>query len=277
MALKILLCWCLAVSLAMAAQRAPAKLKPSHRKAHEAIKTWVRQGKRGQMPKGPTGLLRIYYNTAKKLQKTPGKEHRARYYYGILASYEYEIDDVEARIAAIDTIIERNRRLAKHHRWRLTAQFLTYQEEARLKDAGGVENLYSAQRAWCFGGQYAYGNLEQEWTVDACAFSGRGNVGADNAARYFQQDVSSQGLLLKPAWWKVLSDGEAAVGLGLPMMWRQVDYTEPTGATVVNRSSFPVGLSMEGRWMFTPRWGFTSSAGWFGQSLLWSLGASYGL
>lgn len=163
------------------------------------------------------------------------------------------------------------------NRWRLSANYLTYQEQAVLKDSAGRENLYSAQQGWCVGGQWARGNLEQEWSIDACAFATQGNVGAENSARYFQKDVSSRGLFLKPTWWKVLSEGEAAFGIGMPIMFNHVDYSEPSGTTISRRTTVPVGLSVDGRWAFQPERYFTTTAGWFGQSLLWTLGVSWGL
>lgn len=254
-----------------------------------ALVRWLRT-QQGPAPKVSERLLKTYYYLGTLHARLYSKYHSGddspedlRNYRKALAylrgaeAYEHNIDKVEAHLERLEALRQQRVRLTKHLRWRLLAQFLSYQELATLKDPAGEENIYSPQRGYCVGGTAAYGNAMSEWALDACAYVTSGNVGAKVPSRYFQQDVSSTGLYLKPTYWKLLSDGDAGVGIGVPLLLRTVDYTSPAGATVESRRALPFGLSVDGRWRMTRKSQFTTTAALVDGSLLWSLGASYEL
>ena len=140
---------------------------------------------------------------------------------------------------------------------------MSYQESAKLKLANGSEEtIYSPQRGLCVGGQWGYGNVYREWTLDACYFSVRGNVGNSGSTgpTYFQKGITTSGFLFKPTYWKLLNEGEAGIGLGVTGLLRKTDYTKPNNVSVESRLAIPFGLSLEGRWQLSPKWIFTSSA-----------------
>jgi hypothetical protein len=202
---------------------------------------------------------------------------RSKYYLGAAAAYEHEIDKVETRLDFIDKVQTDRKRLISKSRWRGLFQYMSYQELALLKDSVGEEKIYSPQRGFCVGGQFAYGDVVHEWTFDVCGYVTSGNVGAENTNRYFQDSVSSKGILFKPSYWKLLSDGEAGLGFGLPVMLRSVDYTEPAGTTVESRRAVPFGFSVDGRWKLTKKVHLTTTAAMLDGSLLWSFGGLYDL
>lgn len=255
----------------------------------KALNLWVKN-KKGKMPRVSDRLLKSYYflgtlHAQLYTKYSSGEENRedlsnfrkARFFLKAIEPYEYNIDKVEDRLSKIESVrVERMKSLT-HSYWRLMLQYISYQELALLKDAGGEENITSPQRGMCFGGQFAYGNTEYEWALDACAYASSGNVGAKNPARYFQQDVSSKGLYFKPTYWKLLSEGEAGIGLGLPVLLRTVDYTEPAGVTVESRRVIPFGFSIDGRWRMTPGTNLMTTAAMVDGSMLWSIGLSYQL
>lgn len=254
-----------------------------------AINLWVKN-KKGKMPRVNNRLLKSYYflgilHAQLYTKYSSGEENRedltnfrkARFYLKAIEPYEYNIDKVEDRLSKMESVrIERMKAITNSY-WRLMVQYISYQELALLKDAGGEENITSPQRGLCFGGQFAYGNTEYEWALDACAYASSGNVGAKNPARYFQQDVSSKGLYVKPTYWKLLAEGEAGIGLGVPVLLRTVDYTEPAGVTVESRRVIPFGFSVDGRWRMTPTMNLTTTAAMVDGSMLWSIGLIYQL
>ncbi len=254
-----------------------------------ALDAWMRN-KKGKMPRVSPRLLKAYYflgtlHAQLYASHDSGEEdkddiynyRRSKYYLSAAAAYEYEIDKVETRLDYIDKAQADRKRLISKSHWRVLFQYMSYQELALLKDSAGEEKIYSPQRGFCAGGQYAYGDVEHEWTFDICAYATNGNVGAENTARYFQDSVSSKGILFKPSYWKLLSDGEAGLAFGLPVMLRKVDYTEPAGTTVESRRAIPFGFSVDGRWRMTKKTHFTTTAAMLDGSLLWSFGGLYDL
>lgn len=254
-----------------------------------ALDNWMRT-KSGKMPRVTPRLLKAYYflgtlyaqlyashDSGEEDKQDQNHYRRAKYYLGAAAAYEHEIDKVEERIDIIDKIqIDRKRLISKSY-WRGLFQYMSYQELALLKDSVGEEKIYSPQRGFCVGGQFAYGDVLHEWTLDACAYVTSGNVGAENTNRYFQESVSSKGILFKPSYWKLLSDGEAGLGIGLPVMIRKVDYTEPAGTSVQSRRAIPFGFSVDSRWKLTKKTHLTTTAAMVDGSLLWSFGGLYDL
>jgi len=254
-----------------------------------ALDAWMRT-KKGKMPRVSNRLLKSYYflgtlhaqlyashDSGEEDKRDVMNYRRSKYYLTAAAAYEYEIDKVEARLDYIVKAQTDRKRLISKSRWRALFQYMSYQELALLKDSVGEEKIYSPQRGFCAGGQFAYGDVEHEWTFDACLYATSGNVGAENTARYFQDSVSSRGVLFKPSYWKLLSDGEAGLGIGLPVLLRKVDYTEPAGTTVESRRAIPFGVSIDGRWRMTKKTHFTTTAAMLDGSLLWSFGGLYDL
>lgn len=250
---------------------------------------WMRS-KQGSPPKVSERLLKTYYYLGVLHARLYSKHHsgeeaaadlqnyrKALSYLRVAEVYEHNIDKVESHIERLEAIRLRRIKLQKKLYWRLSAQYLSYQELATLKDSAGEEDIYSPQRGYCLGGEVAYGNQFSEWALDACAFVSTGNVGAKVPTRYFQQDVSSTGLYLKPTYWKLLSEGEAALGVGVPVLLRSVDYTDPAGGSVESRRALPFGVSIDGRWRMTQKAHFTTSAAMLDGSMLWSLGVLYSL
>jgi hypothetical protein len=254
-----------------------------------ALDTWMKT-KRGSMPRVSPRLLKAYYflgtlyaqlyashDSGEEDKRDVLHFRRAKYYLGAAAAYEHEIDKVETRLDFIDKVQTDRKRLISKSQWRVLFQYMSYQELALLKDSVGEEKIYSPQRGFCAGGQFAYGDVEHEWTFDICGYVTSGNVGAENINRYFQDSVSSKGILFKPSYWKLLSDGEAGLGFGLPVMLRTVDYTEPAGTTVESRRAVPFGFSVDGRWKLTKKVHLTTTAAMLDGSLLWSFGGLYDL
>ncbi len=254
-----------------------------------ALDAWMKT-KRGSMPRVSPRLLKAYYFLGTLYAQLyarhdSGEEdkqdvlhfRRAKFYLGAAAAYEHEIDKVETRLDYIDKVQTDRKRLISKSHWRVLFQYMSYQELALLKDSVGEEKIYSPQRGFCAGGQFAYGDVVHEWTFDICGYVTSGNVGAENINRYFQDSVSSKGILFKPSYWKLLSDGEAGLGFGLPVMLRTVDYTEPAGTTVESRRAVPFGFSVDGRWKLNRKVHLTTTAAMLDGSLLWSFGGLYDL
>lgn len=252
-----------------------------------ALDNWVIR-KKGRMPKVGKGILKSYYYLGALYGQLYGlfpsedetqadfKNYRlSKYYLTTVSLYEYQIDNAEAMIEKLEQTRSNRSKLVSSTKWRALLQYMSYQELALLTDAAGEEKIYSPQRGFCGGVQWAYGNVFSEWTIDACLYLSSGNVGADNAARYFQTNVTTIGVMLKPTYWRLLSDGEAAIGLGLPVMARQVDYTAPEGGTVESRRAIPFGFSVDGRWKLNEKFHLISSTAMLDGSLLWSLGGTY--
>lgn len=253
---------------------------------HRQIQRWVKTRK-GGMPKAPPKLLQAYFyigslnaqlwmthptgNEAQDL----GRFRRARSFLEVAALYEYNLDKAEERLDKLEQMRQQRLKEIKHHHWRVGLQFLSYQESAYLKDSAGTETIYSQQRGPALGGQWGYGNLFNEWTIDAWIYRTTGNVGAESTSRYFQRGIGVNGFVVKPAYWKLLSEGKAGVGLGLPVMIRHASFSEPPNASVRSRLSLPFGLSLEGRFAFTPEWLFTTSMAYMDASLLWGFGILY--
>lgn len=254
-----------------------------------ALVKWMRT-KAGPMPKVSERLLKTYYYLGTLHARLYSKYHsgeetaadlqnyrKALSYLRAAEAYEHNIDKVESHLERLEAIRLRRTKLQKKLHWRLSAQYLSYQELATLKDSAGEEDIYSPQRGYCLGGEVAYGNQFSEWALDACAFISTGNVGAKVPTRYFQQDVSSTGIYLKPTYWKLLSEGEAALGVGVPLLLRSVDYTDPAGGSVESRRALPFGVSVDGRWRMTGKAHFTTTAAMLDGSMLWGLGVLYSL
>ena len=255
----------------------------------KALDAWLKT-KEGSMPRVTPRLLKAYYflgSTYAQLyvhhaededpKKVEQYYRRARFYLDAAIAYEHEIDKAERNLEVITRVRSDRERAVDTVKWRVLLQYMSYQELALLKDSAGEEKIYSPQRGFCAGVQLAYGNLDGEWTLDACAYVSSGNVGAENTARYFQDNVSTRGVYLKPTYWKLVSDGEAALGLGVPVMIRTVDYTEPPGATVESRRAVPFGISVDGRFHVSQKSYLTTTMAMVDGSLLWSFGGLYEL
>jgi hypothetical protein len=250
---------------------------------HRAYDRWSKT-KRGRMPRIARPLLEVYYRLGKAYAglyalHQPGREveseykkyKAARYYLNAAAAYEYKIDDVEQSLEKLDQMRAARDRLVSRFKYRFLMQYMSYQELATL--SAPRANIYSPQRGLCTGMQWAYGNLHREWTLDTCFYYTSGNVGSGNI--YFQQNVPTMGLLIKPTYWLQLADDLAAVGVGVPILARRVNYTQPEGASVESRSVVPFGVSLDGRWKLHDKFSVLSSFAWMGGSLLWSLGGTY--
>lgn len=259
-----------------------------HARDHRKLQGWLKN-RNGPRPKVPQQLLKSYYYIGTinaqiwinyptdKPKQNDQRFRRARSFLEVCALYEYDIDKTEERLDKIEQIRQLRVKRIYHHHWRLTAQFMSYQESATLSDVAGEETIYSTQRGLCVGGQWGYGNAFREWTVDGCVYNVRGNVATEQTTRYFQKGITTIGLLVKPTYWKLLNEGEAGVGLGVTALLRKTDYSEPADASVKSRLAIPFGLSLEGRWKMSPHWHFTSSAGYMDASMLWSFGLLYDL
>ncbi len=256
---------------------------------HRALELWLRDRKK-KMPRVSPQLLKAYYflgsfysqlylkhHTGEETAEDVTNFRRARYYLGAAEAFEVNIDKTEERLALVESARKERLKARNHTSWRVLVNYLSYQELALLKDAGGEEKISSPQRGFCAGGTVAWGNYESEWALDACAFVTSGNVGAKNTARYFQQDVSSKGLYFKPTYWWLFSEKEAGLGIGVPVLLRTVDYTEPSGVTVQSRRAVPFGVSVDGRWQLAKKTQLLTSMGQVDGSLLWTIGASYQL
>ncbi|MCE3012728.1 MAG: hypothetical protein LW878_06635 [Proteobacteria bacterium] len=243
------------------------------------------QTKKGRMPKVSKGLQRSYYYlgafygqlyglfpSGEESQEDFKNYTRSKYYLEGAALYEYEIDNVESMLEKLESTRSQRTKLISTRKWRGILQYMSYQELALLKDAAGEEKLYSPQRGMCAGVQWAYGNTFSEWTIDGCVYVASGNVSATNSARYSQDGVNSLGVLLKPTYWRLLSEGEAAIGFGVPVLIRSMDYTNPNTAKVEPRRPVPFGLSVDGRWKVGEKTHLISSMAIMDGSLLWSLG-----
>jgi hypothetical protein len=254
-----------------------------------ALDAWLKT-KDGTMPRVTPRLLKAYYFLGatyaqlyvhhaddEEPKRVELYYRRARYYLDAAIAYEHEIDKAERNMEVITRVRSDRARAVDTTKWRALFQYMSYQELALLKDAAGEEKIYSPQRGFCAGIQWAYGNLESEWTFDACAYISSGNVGAENTNRYFQDNVSTKGFFFKPTYWKLLSDGEAALGFGLPVMLRTVDYTEPPNTTVESRRAVPFGFSVDGRFHVTQKTYLTTTTAMVDGSLLWSFGGLYEL
>lgn len=301
MAVKLLLSLILlAATLPGFAKESEAKLRgkliqleemiaAKHARDHRRLQSWLKN-RQGKIPKTPNSLLKAYYylgtvNAQIWMNYPVGKKdqdeqryRRARSFLEVCSLYEYEIDKVEARLDKIEQLRQMRIKQEKVHHWRVTAQFISYQESAFLNTGSGEETIYSTQRGPCLGMQWGYGNAFSELTMDACYYNVRGNVESESSSpRYFQRGIGTQGFLLRPAYWKMLNEGEAAIGLGVTAMVRKTDYTEPAGTSIKSRLAVPYGLSLEGRWRLSPRWNFTSSMGYMDASLLWAFGGAFEL
>lgn len=256
---------------------------------HNAVSRWM-QNRSGKMPRASERLLKAYYfigsfHAQLYANHASGDEDRkdlshyanAKKYLEICAAYEHEIDKTEQKLERLEQLKGIRAKKMTSFKWRFLFQYLSYQELALLKDSGGEEKIYSPQRGFCVGGQMAWGSMTSEWALDACAYASGGNVGAENTARYFQKDVTSRGLYFKPTYWKLLSEGEAGLGIGVPVLLRTVDYTEPSGVTVKSRRAIPFGVSIDGRWRLSESTYFTATSAMVDGSLLWTLGGMYQL
>jgi hypothetical protein len=254
-----------------------------------ALNLWLKDMKI-KMPQVNEGLLKTYYSLGilharVYIKNSSGNEsgedlthyQKALFYLKAIEPYEFNIDQVEDHLSKLETIRTERSKLARQIFGRLLVMYLSYQELALLKDSAGKEKITSSQRGPCLGGQVAYGNAYNEWSLDACAYVTSGNVGAKNTARYFQRDVASKGFYLKPTYWKILADSEAAIGLGIPILFRSVDYTEPTGARIESRRKLPVGLSLDGRWRMLTDLNLTTTMAVVDGPMLWTVGLMYQL
>ena len=256
------------------------------RKKHEkaVLDRYILKNK-GQMPKVSKGLQRSYfylgafygqlyglYPAGEESREDFKNYNRSKHYLSGAALYEYEIDRVEAMLEKLDLTRSKRSKLVSTSKWRGMIQYMSYQELALLTDAAGEEKLYSPQRGFCAGAQWAYGNTYNEWTIDGCVYLASGNVSASNPARYSQDGVNSLGLMLKPTYWYLLSEGEAAIGFGLPLLIRSMDYTNPNSAKVESRRPVPFGFSIDGRWKVGEKIHLMSSSAMMDGSLLWSIG-----
>lgn len=299
MALKLILpLLLLCASFSVRAKDSEAKLRArlvqleemiaaKHARNHRRLQSWLKN-REGKIPKTPDALLKAYYyigtiNAQIWMNYPTGNEQqdtqryrRARSFLEVCALYEYDIDKVEMRMDKMEQMLQTRLKREKKHHWRVALNFMSYQESADFTFPGGQQVVYTTQRGPCVGGQWGYGNVYSEWSIDACYFQVRGNVGTENN-EYFQRGISTQGFLFKPTYWKLLSDGEAGVGFSITALARKTDYTEPANSTVKPRLALPFGGSLEGRWKLSPRWMFTSSAGYMDASLLWSFGGLYEL
>lgn len=264
------------------------RIAAKHARTHRKLQDWLKK-KEGKMPQVPQDLLKSYYfmgtvnaqiwmNYPKGDEKLDTKRYRrARSFLEVAALYEYEIDRVESRMDKMEQLRQLRLKREYSHYWRLAVSFLSYQESATLTDATGEENLFSSQRGPCLGGQWGYGNNFTEWTIDACYYATQGNVASESSGRYFQRGIATNGILLKPTYWKLLSDREAGIGAALTALVRQTKYTEPSGTAIKPRLGLPFGFSLEGRWRVAPNWHLTSSMGYMDASMLWSLGGTFDL
>ncbi|MBY0518757.1 MAG: hypothetical protein K2P81_17735 [Bacteriovoracaceae bacterium] len=203
----------------------------------QQLENWLKN-KNSAMPKNNGKLVKVYYYLgtfhAQLYAKYNSKEEnaqdlenyrKAKHYLEACAAYEHNIDKTEALIERLDQIRGIRVKKISKFKWRALFEYISYEELALLKDGAGKENIYSPQRGFCAGAQLAYGNSHHEFALDTCLYASSGNVGAENTARYFQKDVTTKGIYFKPTYWKLLSEGEAALGFGVPVLLRSVDYT----------------------------------------------------
>lgn len=300
MALRIfLLCLCFIFLGKAFAKSSEAKLRgqlvqlenliaSKYARDHRRLQAWLKR-REGKMPRTPNKLLKSYYflgsinsqiwvnHPTDNAQQDDVRYRRARSFLEVCALYEYDIDRVEEKLDILEQVRQIRVKSEYHHHWRLSAQFLSYQESATLSDTNGTETIYSPQRGLCVGGQWGYGNVYREWTIDGCYYNVKGNVSTETTSRYFQSGITTNGFLFKPTYWKLLSEGQAGIGFGVTALVRRTNFTEPNGTSVKSRLAVPFGASLEGRWKLSPRWMFTTSAGYMDASLLWSLGGLYEL
>ena len=256
-------------------------------KREKALLDRYLQTKKGRMPKVSKGLQKSYYMlgamhgqlyglfpSGEESQEDFKNYTRSKYYLAGAALYEYEIDRVETMLEKLEQTRSQRSKLVSTSKWRAMIQYMSYQELALLTDTAGEEKLYSPQRGFCAGAQWAYGNTFSEWTIDGCVYLANGNVSAANPARYSQDGVNSLGVMIKPTYWRLLSEGEAAIGFGVPVLIRSMDYTNPNTAKVESRRPIPFGFSVDGRWKVGLKTHLLSSMAMMDGSLLWSLGVA---
>ncbi len=191
---------------------------------------------------------------------------------------EDRLDELEEALEAFEEE-EKRKRQKGHYVIRLGQRM--YKGKLHLiRESDDSDNLLiSSARVMDFGLAYEVQNYYFSYHFAFHYMYGAAGVQSEQTnISYFQDGVGVGAYAFIPGTMWKFNGGRTAFGLEFPLMFRQGNFTAPTGFKFKNTFRYGIGLSLISRWMFGSHFGLEFSFGRMTsmESSLWHLGMLYG-
>jgi hypothetical protein len=258
-----------------------AVINRDHQKIHPKI---IKAQEKGNLEaiEVPKTLLLNYYHLGQIYYQLYLETENTSYYnasekfFKILEDKEYLDENASKFLAGLAS---KKSAVEKRHfqtKWFITSGVMNWQEKIMLENAAtkNTIKLLSNARAICYGGGFRYSNAYHGFEVQACGFSGSANISANNPSLYAQTGVAVQGLIIDSGYTIKSSYEKASLTFALPLFYRDGDYSQPNGYTILGKAQLSAGLMLKAR-LELPYFDLITSFGNLGATNITSLGLGY--
>jgi hypothetical protein len=190
----------------------------------------------------PAKRKKLYRNTAVVYAEILGESD-----FETPEDQEIEADDIISRVESA----EKNWEMETYKwGWFASLHYLTWRDKLKITTPTGTSvDIRSTAEGWCAGGGLKFENSWWEWNVNGCYAAMNATVGNDSqVVNYFQKDVPANAFFMGiGGFWKPGAK-DAAIGINIPFMYRNGEYTEPAGYQLDNTSTLSYGYLVEAQW-----------------------------
>jgi hypothetical protein len=205
----------------------------------------------------PDKVLRVYYHLGRAYYYAFSKTQNPMYYKASTKFFEIceekeHLDDNASKY--LDSLRNKKQYMEdKEFKWEFygTSGLIMWQEPIRLKNesTGSSEKLLSNNRGICLGGGVRLANAFHGFKINGCYINAAATViAADPAGSgYNQSGVAVNGLLMDSGYFITPMGKESAFGVSLPLFFRQGDYAEPSGYSILGKGQLSAGVLLDAR------------------------------
>jgi len=156
--------------------------------------------------------------------------------------------------------------------------YVWWQETAQLSNTtGGNYGLIANTNGVCLGGGWRQIHRHFDLTLDGCGLFAFTDVSIVNSPPlYFQQSVTTYGLIVGPGIHYKPSSKFVTIGLDAPLMARYTNWTLPSpNYTVTPQLRYTGGLMLEGAWRLNRLFIREKIGPMYNMSWLWQMDLQY--